>query len=131
MVHGKEGMDEISITGKSLVWEVNEHGVLPASEVSSQHFDLEEASLAEIRGGTPEENAGMLRRILGGERGPRRDVVVMNAAAALVAGNQASDLKQGAHIAEEAIDSGRALEKLDGLVGLSQSLKEETLNTNI
>jgi len=122
VVHGKEGMDEISISGMSLVWEVNEHGVLPANEVSPQHFGFKEANLAEIRGGTPEENAEMLRRILGGERGPRRDVVVMNAAAALFAGNQASDLKQGARLAEEAIDSGRALEKLDGLVRLSQSL---------
>jgi len=64
----------------------------------------------------------MLRRILGGEKGPRRDIVVMNAAAALLAGNQAPDLKQGAHLAQEAIDSGRALDKLDRLVRLSQSL---------
>ncbi len=122
VVHGADGMDEISITGRSLVWEVNEHGVLPPFEVSPQHFGFESASLAEIKGGTPQENAEMLRCILSGERGPRRDVVAMNAAAALVAGNRVSDLKQGVHIVEEAIDSGRALEKLDGLVRLSQSL---------
>ncbi len=122
VVHGIDGVDEISISGKSLVWEVNEDKVLPPYEVSPQHFGFKEANLTEIKGGTPEENAEILRHILNGERGPRRDVVVMNAAAALVAGNQASDLKEGAHIAEEVIDSGQALEKLDGLIKLSQDL---------
>ena len=122
VVHGADGMDEISISGKSLVWEINEDRVLPPYEVSPGDFGFKEANLAEITGGTPEENADILRRILGGEKGPRREVVVMNAAAALVAGNQASDLKEGAQLAEEAIDSGRALEKLDRLVSLSQSL---------
>jgi anthranilate phosphoribosyltransferase len=122
VVHSLDGMDEISISGRSLVWEVNETGVLPVSEVSPRHFGLEEANLAEIKGGTPGENADMVRCILNGEKGPRRHVVVMNAAAALVAGNQASDLKEGIRIAGETIDDGRALEKLDGLVRLSQSL---------
>ena len=64
----------------------------------------------------------MLRLVLACEKGPRRDVVIMNAAAALVAGNQAPNLKEGAHIAKEAINMGQALEKLDRLVRLSQSL---------
>ena len=68
------------------------------------------------------ENADMIRHLLSGEKGQRREVVVMNAAAALVAGNRASDLKEGARLAEEAIDSRRASAKLDGLVRLSQSL---------
>jgi len=122
VVHSLDGMDEISITGRSLVWEVNESGVLPAKEVSPHHFGFNEANLAEIKGGTPDRNAKMLRHVLSGERGPRRDIVVMNAAAVLVAGNRASDLKEGARLAEEAIYSGQALEKLDGLVRLSQSL---------
>jgi anthranilate phosphoribosyltransferase len=122
VVHGLNGVDEISISGRSLVWEVSEDGVLPPYEISPQYFGVKEASLAEIKGGTPEENAGMLRRLLSREKGPRRDVVVMNTAAALVAGNRASDLKEGARIAQEVIDSGRALEKLDGLLRLSQSL---------
>ena len=122
VVHGIDGMDEISISGKSLIWEVNQLGTSSPYQVSPQDFGFKEASLAEIKGGTPEENAEMLRRILGGERGPRRDVVVMNAAAALVAGDRASDLREGARLAEEVIDSGQALEKLDGLVRLSQSL---------
>ena len=122
VVHGIDGVDEISISGRSLVWEANEQGVSPPYEISPLDFGFNEASRAEIRGGEPEENAKMLRRILGGEKGPRRDIVVMNAAAALLAGNQAPDLKQGARLAQEAIDSRRALDKLDRLVRLSQSL---------
>ena len=122
VVHGIDGMDEISISGKSLIWEVNQYGTSSPYQVSPQDFGFKEASLAEIKGGTPEENAEMLRRILGGDRGPRRDVVVMNTAAALVAGDRAPDLREGAGIAEEVIDSGQALEKLDRLVRLSQSL---------
>ncbi|MFC2002324.1 anthranilate phosphoribosyltransferase, partial [Chloroflexota bacterium] len=122
VVHSLDGMDELSISGRSLVWEVDEQGVSPPIEVSPQHFGFKDTSLSEIRGGSPEENASILHRILDGERGSLRDVVVMNAAAALVAGNRTSDLKEGARLAEEAIDSGRAREKLDGLVKLSQSL---------
>jgi len=122
VVHGIDGMDEISIAGKSLVWEVKQKGVLPPYEVSPQYFGFREAELKEIKGGTPENNARILRSILKGERGPRRDIAVMNAAAAIVAANRASDLNEGAGIAQESIDSGRALEKLDALVRLSQSL---------
>ena len=122
VVHGIDGMDEISIADKSLVWEVTEEGVLPPYEVSPQYFGFKEAKLKEIKGGTPEDNARILRSVLKGERGPRRDIAVMNAAAAIVAANRASDLKEGARIAQESIDSGRALEKLDALIKLSQSL---------
>jgi len=122
VVHSLDGMDEISITDKSLVWEVTEEGVSPPYKVSPQYFGFKEAKLKEIKGGTPEDNARILRSILKGERGPRRNIAVMNAAAAIVAANRASDLKEGARIAQESIDSGRALEKLDALIKLSQSL---------
>ena len=122
VVHGMDGMDEISISGKSLVWDITPKGVSPPYEVSPQYFGFKEAELTEIKGGTPEDNAQILRSILKGEQGPRRDIAVMNAAAAIVASNGASDLKEGARIAEESIDSGRALEKLDALIKLSQSL---------
>jgi anthranilate phosphoribosyltransferase len=95
---------------------------LPPYEVSPQYFGFKEAKLKEIKGGTPEDNARILRSILQGERGSRRDIAVMNTAAAIVAANRASNLKEGARIAEESIDSGRALEKLDALIKLSQSL---------
>jgi len=122
VLHGIDGMDEISIGGRSLIWDVTEYGISPPYEVCPQDFGFKTASLRQMKGGTPEENAEMLRRILSGQRGPRRDVVVLNAAAALAASNRASDLKEGARIAEEAIDSGRALAKLDELIRLSQSL---------
>ncbi len=99
VVHGLDGMDEISISGKSLVWEVSEDKISSPYEVSPQYFDFKSAHLTEVRGGTPEENADILRCVLNGERGPLRDVVVMNAAAALLAGNRASDLKEGARLA--------------------------------
>ncbi len=122
VVYSRGGMDEISISGSSLIWDVTEYGVAAPYLVFPRHFGLEEASLDEIKGGTPEENAGILRRILDGEKSPCRDVAVMNTAAVLVAANRASGVKEGARLAEEAIDSGQAQEKLDSLVKLSQTL---------
>jgi anthranilate phosphoribosyltransferase len=121
VVYSRDGMDEISINGASLVWDVTEDKLSPPYEVSPDSFGLEEASRSEIKGGTPEENAKALRRILNGEKGTLRNVVVMNTAAALIAGNMTPELKTATHLAEEAIDSGRAREKLDKLVELSQS----------
>ena len=123
VVHSLDGMDELSISGKSTVWEVNEQGVLPPSEVEPARFGFSKSGISEIRGGTPEENAAILRRIFNGEKGPERDVVVLNAAAAIYAGNLASDLKEGVHLAEAAIDSGQAREKLEGLITLSNKLR--------
>ena len=85
-------------------------------------FGFEQANVVEIKGGTPEENAEVLRRILNGERGAKRDIVVMNTAAAIVAANRASDFKEGAHIAQRVIDSGQAQAKLDELINFSQTI---------
>ena len=123
VVHGTGGMDEISISGESLVWDVTEYGVSPSYEVRPEDFGFKKASMAELKGGTPDENAEVLRRILNGERGAKRDVVVMNTAAALVAGNKASDIKEGAHIAEKVIDSGQAQAKLGELINFSQNIE--------
>jgi anthranilate phosphoribosyltransferase len=123
VVHGRDGLDEISISSRSLVWEINEGKILPPREVAPEDFGFKEASPAEIKGGTPEANARALRRILDGTKDALRDIVVMNAAAALVAANRAKDFKSGARLAEEAIDRGRAREKLDRLIELSQSLR--------
>lgn len=122
VVHGADGMDEISITGKSIVWEVTPRGPLPPYEVSPQLFGFRTASLTDIAGGTPQDNAQILRRIFEGERSPRRTIVTMNAAAVIVAANRASNLKEGVRLAEEGIDSGRAREKLEALIRLSQQL---------
>jgi anthranilate phosphoribosyltransferase len=125
VVHGIDGMDEISISGKSLVWDVNQHRVLPPYEVSPDDLGFMKASTTQIKGGTARQNAKILRGILSGEVGARRNIVIMNAAAALLAGNQASDLKEGICIAEKTIDSGKALAKLNELIKISHSLNKE------
>ena len=125
VVHGVDGMDEISISRKSLVWDVNQHRVLPPYEVSPDDLGFMKASMTQIKGGTVRQNAKILRGILSGEVGARRNIVIMNAAAALVAGNQASDLKEGACVAEKTLDSGKALAKLEELIKLSQSLNKK------
>ena len=125
VVHGLAGVDEIATSGKSRLWEVKEQGVLPPDEVSPRYFGFKEASLEQLRGGTARDNAQILKRILSGEHGPERNAVVMNAAAALLVGNKASELKEGARLAEEVIDSGKAQQKLDSLIRFSQSLDQE------
>jgi anthranilate phosphoribosyltransferase len=124
VVHGADGLDEISNTGESRVSEVRE-GVVRTFTVRPEDFGLTRAGIADLRGGDREQNADLIRRILGGEPGPRRDVVLMNAAAALTAGGKARDLPDGVGLAAQAIDSGAARERLDALVRLSQKLAEE------
>jgi len=124
VVHGADGLDEISNTGESRVSEVRE-GMVRSYTLRPEDFGLARAAIGELRGGDREENARIIRAILDGGAGPRRDIVLMNAAAALVAGGRARDLKDGADVAAHAIDSGAALRKLDALVGLSRRLAEE------
>ena len=125
VVHGNDGMDEISMSSSTLVREVTPEGVLSPYEVSPNDFGFEEAGPEEIKGGTAKDNAEIIRRILGGERGAERNIAVMNAAAAMVVGKKSLDLVAGARLAEEVIDSGMALEKLNALVQLSQSLERD------
>jgi anthranilate phosphoribosyltransferase len=80
------------------------------------------ASIKDLAGGDREQNAEIIRAVLGGEPGPRRDIVLMNAAAALVAGARARELKEGVAVAAQSIDSGAARGKLDALVTLSRRL---------
>jgi anthranilate phosphoribosyltransferase len=121
VVHGADGLDEISNTGESHIAEVHE-GVVRASRVRPEDFGVSRATIADLQGGDREENALIIRRILGGEIGPRRDIVLMNAAAALVVGGKAHDLKQGVSLAAQSVDSGAAAGKLAALVELSRSL---------
>jgi anthranilate phosphoribosyltransferase len=83
------------------------------------------ASIKDLQGGDREQNAQIIRGLLEGEPGPRRDIVLMNAAAALVAGGRARDLKEGVGLAARSIDDGGARGKLEGLVALSQRLAQE------
>jgi anthranilate phosphoribosyltransferase len=123
VVHGMDGLDEISISGKSLVWDVTSNKLSTSYEISPENFGIKRANIAEIKGGTPAENAAAMRRILDGAKNPLRDAVVMNAAAALAAGDITADFKEAARLAEEAIDSGRALKILGKFIEVSQSLK--------
>ncbi len=124
VVHGADGLDEISNTGPSHISEVHE-GVVRSSTVRPEDFGLPRASIQDLRGGDREENAEIIRQMLAGEAGPRRDIVLMNAAAALVVGGKARDFKEGVALAAQSIDSGAAAAKLAGLVALSQRLANE------
>src|SRR5438128_2122991 len=121
VVHGADGLDEISTTGESLIAEVRE-GVVRRYTVRPEDFGVPRASIAELRGGDREQNARIIREILQGEPGPRRDIVLVNSAAALVAGLRAHDLKDGVALAARSIDSGRALATLGRLTALSRQL---------
>jgi len=121
VVHGEDGLDEITLGGRTTVCELKK-GVIESYSVTPEEFGFTRVSVESLRGGSPQENAEILHRILKGEKGPRRDIVLMNAAAALVAGDRAENLEQGIQIAREAIDSGKALEKLEGLIKISRSI---------
>jgi anthranilate phosphoribosyltransferase len=125
VVHGADGLDEISNTGESRVSEVRE-GVVRTYAVRPEDFGMPRASITELQGGDREQNAEIIRAVLDGKVGPRRDIVLMNAAAALVAGGRARDLKEGAAVAAQSIDSRAARGKLDALVALSRRLTETT-----
>ena len=124
VVHGADGLDEISNTGESRLSEVRE-GVVRTFTLRPEDFGLSRATIADLRGGDREQNAQIIQALLDGELGPRRDIVLMNASAALVAGNRARDLKEGAELAARSIDGGAARAKLTALVTLSRSLAEE------
>lgn len=124
VVHGADGLDEISNTGPSHISEVHE-GVVRSSTVRPEDFGLPRASIQDLHGGDREENALIIRQVLAGEAGPRRGIVLMNAAAALVVGGKARDFKEGVALAAQSIDSGAAAAKLAGLVALSQRLANE------
>jgi anthranilate phosphoribosyltransferase len=124
VVHGSDNLDEISNTGESRVSEVRE-GLVRTFTVRPEDFGMPRATIKDLQGGDREQNAQIIRGILQGEPGPRRDIVLMNAAAALVAGARARDLKEGVALAAQAIDSGGAARKLEDLVGLSRRLAED------
>jgi anthranilate phosphoribosyltransferase len=114
VVHGSDGLGEATITGASTVFAV-QHGAVLRMEVTPADFGLKHQPGEGIRGGDVEQNRAIAESILKGERGPARDIVLMNAALALVAAGKASDFREGVMQAEESIDSGAARGKLDRL----------------
>lgn len=122
VVHGNDGLDELSLSGPSTVWEVRAGQQPRRFEVVPRDLDLAVSSREAIAGGTVQENVRTVRAILAGEeRGPRRDVVLINAAAGLVAADRAEDLREGLAIAAAALDDGSATERLERLIRVSQS----------
>lgn len=118
--HSQDGLDELTTTAVNHVTYFT-NGVVHQDELDSRDLGLERAERGELRGGAPEENAAITRAILdGAERGAPRQVVLLNAAAALVAGGKAADLREGLERASDSIDSGRAAVALAGLVALSR-----------
>ena len=120
VVHGADGLDEATTTAPTRVSELKD-GTVTTYEVSPGDLGIGTAQAQDLTGGDPETNADILRSILGGEQGARRDITIVNAAFALVAGGLADDLKAGATLAAETIDSGAAGKKLDLLVETSQA----------
>jgi anthranilate phosphoribosyltransferase len=120
VVHGADGLDELSTTGPSFVASVN-RGDLRSFEITPEDAGLERATLADLKGGEPAYNAGRLRSLLEGSKDAYRDVVLLNAAAALIVAGRADTLKLGADMAAREIDSGRAKATLDKLISVTNS----------
>ncbi len=120
VVHGSDGMDELTLTGPSRVseWDGSE---IRTYDVTPEDAGLERADADALKGGEPPENADITRAILAGEKGPKRDIVLLNAAAALIAANKAENLREGVGQAASAIDSGEAAGVLAHLVEVSNS----------
>jgi len=116
--HAGDGMDELSVSGPSLVIEID--GGRKEYQLDPADLGLKPADPQSVRGGGPEDNARIAREILGGATGPRRDVVLLNASAALRAAGRAKDWREGIGAAAEAIDSGRAGEVLQRWATISQ-----------
>ena len=119
MVHGTDGLDELSISAPTQVWEVHNNGIEEYT-VTPEELGLPRASKEAIKGGDPQANAATLRALLSGQDGALRDIVALNAAAALVAGDKAADLQSGVALAKAHMDDGSALKQVDALITASQ-----------
>jgi anthranilate phosphoribosyltransferase len=115
VVHGSDGLDEITITAPTRIAEVRE-GQVHSYEVTPEEFGLQRATLDKISGGDAALNATLIREVLAGKKSARRDIVLLNAAAALVAAGRADHLRDAVPLAAHAIDSGAALAKLQALI---------------
>lgn len=123
VVHGGDGLDELTTTTFTTIFQVGESGVQKGTW-SPEDFELPVATPEDLAGGDVEANAAIVRSVLEGTEGPARDVVVMNAAAALLVAEQAADFKTAVEAVVESINSGSALRKLQGLVEFSQEISE-------
>ncbi|MFO1248000.1 MAG: anthranilate phosphoribosyltransferase [Alphaproteobacteria bacterium] len=120
IVHGKDGLDEVSISAATQV-AVLDGGIVTTREITPEDAGLSRAPLAGITGGDAAHNAAALRRLFDGERGAYRDIVLLNAANALMVADRAKDVKEGVALAAQALDAGAAKAKLDALIKASNS----------
>ena len=121
VVHGEDGLDEITVTGKTHICELKDDDIYNYY-ISSEDFGLPKSSRDSLAGGTLDENAALLRGVLMGTPGPRQDAVLMNAAAAMLAGDRVKTLQEGVSLAREVIDNGKAPAKLEQLIEFSNNL---------
>lgn len=125
VVHGAGKLDEITTTGTTTVAELKE-GKVTTYTVTPEDFGLKRADVSELQGGSSgEESAAQMRGILSGQQGAKRDMVLLNAGAALMVAGKAETIAQGIHLAAEMIDSGKALAKMDQLCDVSKKMKEQ------
>ena len=129
MVHGADGLDELSTTGVTHVADLND-GTVQTFDVTPEDAGLARASLDDIRGGESEHNAAAMRHMLAGTPGAFRDIVVLNAAASLIVAGKADDLASGAGIAAQAIDSGAAMNVLNRLVEITNRVIPEAAESS-
>jgi len=115
VVHGHDGLDEITLTGTSTICEVSD-GMLNSYFVTPEQFGLSRCKLSDLVGGGPAENAEIARKILSGEKGPKRDIVVMNAACCLYMGKNQVTMRECVRMAQELIDNGSAMRKLEEFI---------------
>ncbi len=127
IVHSEDGLDEITTTGETAVVEVFAgEGFDKRFTVSPELFGMTRAKPQDLRGGDADENAGIVREVLDGAAGPRLDVVLLNAGAALYIATAAGSMAEGVEMARAAVASGAARAKLDDLVRISNRLRQET-----
>ena len=119
VVHGAFGIDELSPAGPNFVCEVREGEVIER-QIDPRDYGIAPSAPEELRGGSPEQNAEVIRAVFSGEeRGAKRDAILLNAAGAIAAGHHAEDLRDGLEVARETVDSGAAAERLEALIAFS------------
>jgi anthranilate phosphoribosyltransferase len=125
VVHGMDNLDEITITAETQVAEVAS-GAVRTYTIKPEDFGFSRHPLSAVAGGTAQENAAIVKEVLGGKKGPRRDIVVLNAGFAIAASGIAKDPKEGIVMAQEAIDGGMARKKLERLVEKTGGKRDES-----
>ena len=118
VVYGTDKLDEISLSSSTKICEIKD-GWYKTAVINPEDFGFTKCTKDDLKGGTPEENAKITRGLLNGDRGPKRDAVLLNAGAALYIGGKAASMKDGVKLAAELIDSGKASETLDKFIEVS------------